>query len=98
MLAAKPFRNSDNQTDQANPISEPVGGIPQANRQIATILLAHYARARKDTRMKDAEQLEIKIPVPWSSEPVGIVCTGWRCIFVVAVIAAAAGIMVALLN
>ncbi|NML08362.1 hypothetical protein [Sphingomonas sp. G-3-2-10] len=48
--------------------------------------------------MKDAEQLEIKIPVPWSSEPVGIVCTGWRCIFVVAVIAAAAGIVVALLN
>jgi hypothetical protein len=42
--------------------------------------------------MQSGEQLEIKIPVPWSSEPVGIVCTGWRCtLVVVAITAIAAG-------
>lgn len=48
--------------------------------------------------MRDGEQLEIRIPVPWSSEPVGIVCTGWRCILVVVAIIAIAAGAVALLS
>jgi hypothetical protein len=43
---------------------------------------------RRSANMNDQERLEIKVPVPWSGQPVRIVCTGWRCTVIVVSIAA----------
>lgn len=55
-------------------------GSDLSNRQIAMPWEARYAHAERITRMPDGDKLEINIPVPWSSKPIGLVFTGWRCI------------------
>jgi hypothetical protein len=38
--------------------------------------------------MHDGDKLEIRIPVPWSAEPIGFIFSGWRCIMFLTVVAA----------
>lgn len=43
--------------------------------------------------MKESEQIEVKIPVPWSSEPIGVLFSGWRCITLAIIVMAAAAMI-----
>ena len=38
--------------------------------------------------MNDGDKLEIRIPVPWSAEPIGFTISGWRCNIFLIVVAA----------
>jgi hypothetical protein len=43
--------------------------------------------------MKASEQIEVKIPVPWSSEPIGVLFSGWRCIMLATIVTAVAAMI-----
>src|SRR5687768_14287473 len=48
--------------------------------------------------MPDGDKLEIKVPIPWSSEPVGLVFSGWRCIMFLIAVVAVATVVLAMLR
>lgn len=54
--------------------------------------------SERTPHMPSGDKLEIKIPIPWSSEPIGLVFSGWRCITFLIAVAAVATLVLAMLR